>query len=122
WWWPSLMMFGPHDSDSTHSDDSMKWKIKLFSNDELRQEFIDRTVPQADKLNLKIPDENLKWNEEKGHYDFGEINWDEFWNVLKGNGPCNKQRIDDRRNAYENGKWVREAALAHAKKKKTKAA
>lgn len=126
WWWPSLMMFGPTDADSTHSADSMRWKIKLFSNDELRQRFIDMTVPQAEVLGLSIPDPDLKWNEKRGHYDFGTINWDEFYNVIKGNGPCNKQRIETRRKAHEKGTWVREAAVAHAEKrasrKKTAAA
>ncbi len=117
WWWPSLMMFGPTDANSPHSAQSMKWKIKLFSNDELRQRFIDMTVPQAEVLGLTIPDPDLKWNEERGHYDFGEINWDEFYNVIKGNGPCNKQRIETRRKAYDNGAWVREAAVAHAEKR-----
>jgi ring-1,2-phenylacetyl-CoA epoxidase subunit PaaA len=120
WWWPSLMMFGPSDSDSTHSEQSMKWKIKRKSNDELRQQFVDVTVPQADFLGLTIPDSDLKWDEEKGHYDFGEINWDEFWNVVKGNGPCNHQRMKARIEAYENGAWVREAATAHARKKENR--
>lgn len=117
WWWPSLMMFGPADADSTHSADSMRWKIKHFSNDELRQRFVDMTVPQAEILGLTIPDPDLKWNEEKGHYDFGAINWDEFYNVIKGNGPCNKQRLDARRNAHEEGAWVRDAAIAHSQKR-----
>ncbi len=117
WWWPSLMMFGPHDSESTHSEQSMKWKIKRKSNDELRQAFVDATVPQAELIGLKVPDPDLKWNEKRGHYDFGEINWNEFWNVVKGRGPCNKQRLDARRNAWENGAWVREAAMAYAEKK-----
>ncbi|KAB2810214.1 1,2-phenylacetyl-CoA epoxidase subunit PaaA [Phaeocystidibacter luteus] len=116
WWWPSIMMFGPRDEDSPNSAQSMKWKIKRKSNDELRQEFIDKTVPQAEFLGLTIPDPDLKWNEETGHYDFGEINWDEFYQVIKGNGPCNKQRLDDRRNAHEAGEWVREAANAYAEK------
>jgi ring-1,2-phenylacetyl-CoA epoxidase subunit PaaA len=117
WWWPSLMMFGPSDKDSTHSAQSMKWKIKRFSNDELRQRFIDRTVPQADYLGLKIPDPELKWNPDTEHYEFGPIDWDEFWNVVKGNGPCNRQRLEDRQKAHENGAWVREAAMAYAKKR-----
>lgn len=116
WWWPSLMMFGPTDDNSPNSAQSMKWKIKRKSNDELRQEFIDKTVPQAEFLGLTIPDPDLKWNEEKGHYDFGEINWDEFFNVIKGNGPCNKQRLTARVKAHEEGAWVREAANAYAKK------
>jgi ring-1,2-phenylacetyl-CoA epoxidase subunit PaaA len=117
WWWPALMMFGPHDSESTHSDQALKWKIKRKSNDELRQNFVDVTVPQAEYLGLTVPDTDLRWNEERGHYDFGKINWDEFWNVVKGNGPCNLQRIQARTKAYEDGAWVREAALAHAEKK-----
>jgi ring-1,2-phenylacetyl-CoA epoxidase subunit PaaA len=126
WWWPSLMMFGPTDDDSPNSKQSMAWKIKRFSNDELRQAFIDKTVPQAEFLGLTVPDPDLKWNEEKGHYDFGEINWDEFYNVIKGNGPCNKQRLDARNKAHDEGAWVRDAAVAYAekraKKKETKAA
>lgn len=117
WWWPSLMMFGPPDADSTHSADSMRWKIKHFSNDELRQRFVDMTVPQAEVLGLSIPDPDLKWNEERGHYDFGDINWEEFYQVISGNGPCNKQRLEARRKAHEDGSWVREAAIAHAEKR-----
>lgn len=117
WWWPSLMMFGPTDEASTHTEQSMRWGIKRFTNDELRQKFVDATKPQADLLGLTIPDKDLKWNEERGHHDFGKINWEEFFNVIKGNGPCNKQRIDARRAAYDNGAWVREAAAAHAEKK-----
>jgi ring-1,2-phenylacetyl-CoA epoxidase subunit PaaA len=116
-WWPALMMFGPSDADSPHSAQSMKWKIKRFSNDELRQNFVDATVPQAEILGLKIPDDNLKWNEERGHYDFSPINWDEFYQVLAGNGPCNKERVDARRKAKEEGAWVREAANAFASKR-----
>jgi ring-1,2-phenylacetyl-CoA epoxidase subunit PaaA len=116
-WWPSLMMFGPSDADSPHSAQSMKWKIKRFSNDELRQNFVDATVPQAEILGLKIPDENLKWNEKRSHYDFSPINWDEFYQVLAGNGPCNKERIEARRKAKEEGAWVREAANAFASKR-----
>ena len=119
WWWPALMMFGPSDDNSPNSALSMKWKIKRKSNDELRQEFIDKTVPQAEYLGLIIPDPALKWNEERGHYDFGPINWDEFYNVISGNGPCNKQRIEARRKAYEEGRWVREAAAAYSKKRTT---
>ncbi len=118
WWWPSLMMFGPNDDASPHTAQSMKWKIKRFSNDELRQKFVDVCKEQADILGIAIPDPDLKWNEESGHYDFGEINWDEFWNVVKGNGPCNKERLEARIQAHEEGAWVREAALAHAEKKK----
>lgn len=117
WWWPSIMMFGPSDADSPHSAQSIQWKIKRFSNDELRQKFIDVTVEQAAILGLTIPDPDLKWNEERGHYDHGQINWEEFWNVVKGNGPCNKERLDARKKAWEDGAWVREAALAHAKKR-----
>jgi ring-1,2-phenylacetyl-CoA epoxidase subunit PaaA len=119
-WWPSLMMFGPNDDESPNSAQSMKWKIKRLSNDDLRQNFIDATVPQAELIGLKVPDENLKWNEETGHYDFTPINWDEFWQVVNGNGPCNKQRVDARRKAKEEGMWVREAALAFAEKRKKK--
>ena len=120
WWWPSLMMFGPSDKDSVHSAQSMAWKIKRFSNDELRQRFVDMTKPQADILGLTIPDPDLKWNEETGHYDFGPINWDEFWRVVKGGGPCNKDRLKARVDAYENGKWVRDAAVAYAEKQANK--
>jgi len=118
WWWPSLMMFGPEDKDSTHTEQSMRWKIKRFSNDELRQRFVDMTKPQADLLGLTIPDPDLKWNEEKQGYDFGEIDWEEFWQVVKGNGPCNEERVEARRKAWDDGEWVREAAMAHAVKKK----
>lgn len=118
WWWPSLMMFGPHDSDSTHSEQSMKWKIKRFSNDELRQRFVDMIAEQAKVLGLVLPDPDLKWNAERNHYDFGAINWDEFWNVVNGNGPCNRQRLEARKKAWDEGQWVRDAALAHAQKRK----
>ncbi|MEM7291450.1 MAG: Phenylacetic acid catabolic protein, partial [Pseudomonadota bacterium] len=117
WWWPALMMFGPSDSDSPHSAQSMKWKIKRFSNDELRQKFVDATVPQADKIGLKMPDPDLKWNEDRNSYDFGLINWDEFWRVVKGGGPMNAERLATRKRAWEDGEWVREAALAHAEKR-----
>jgi ring-1,2-phenylacetyl-CoA epoxidase subunit PaaA len=117
WWWPSLMMFGPPDAESVHTQQSMRWKIKRHTNDELRQKFIDQTVPQAEHLGLAIPDPDLKWNAETEHYDFGEIDWTEFWEVIKGNGPCNRERIAARRKAYEDGAWVREAALAHAEKR-----
>ncbi|MEO6882389.1 MAG: 1,2-phenylacetyl-CoA epoxidase subunit PaaA [Bacteroidia bacterium] len=120
WWWPSVMMFGPNDEHSPNSAQSMKWKIKRESNDDLRQKFIDRTVAQADLIGLKIPDKDLKWNAEKGHYDFGEINWDEFFNVIKGNGPCNSERLNARKTAHENGAWVRAATKAHAEKKTNK--
>ena len=116
WWWPSLMMFGPGDAESTHSAQSMAWKIKRFSNDELRQKFVDATVPQAEFLGLRMPDDDLKLDEESGHYNFGEINWQEFYDVLAGNGPCNQQRMRVRRAAQDNGAWVREAAAAYAQK------
>ena len=116
WWWPSLMMFGPSDKDSKHSAQSMRWKIKRFSNDELRQRMVDMTVPQAELIGLKMPDPDLKWNEEKGGYDFGEINWDEFYEVIAGNGPCNKERLEVRNKAQNDGAWVREAAMAYAEK------
>lgn len=118
WWWPSLMMFGPKDSESTNSDQSMKWKIKRKTNDELRQQFVDMIAEQIKVLGMKLPDDKLQWNEGKKHYDFGEINWDEFWNVVKGNGPCNKQRLAARNKAHDEGAWVREAANAYAQKKK----
>ena len=117
WWWPSVMMFGPPDGESRHSAQSMQWKIKLFSNDELRQRFVDQTVPQADFIGLKMPDRALKWNADRGHYDFGPIDWDEFYSVVAGNGPCNRERLQARREAHANGAWVREAAMAHAQKK-----
>jgi ring-1,2-phenylacetyl-CoA epoxidase subunit PaaA len=116
-WWPALMMFGPNDDESKHSKQSMKWKIKRLSNDDLRQQFVDVTVSQAEMIGLTIPDPDLKWNEETGHYEFGAINWDEFWQVVEGNGPCNHDRIKARREAKENGMWVREAAMAHAEKR-----
>ena len=117
WWWPSLMMFGPKDSESTNSDQSMKWKIKRKTNDELRQQFVDMIATQIKLLGMVLPDPDLKWNEERQHYDFGEINWDEFWRVVKGNGPCNKQRLTARNKAHDEGAWVREAAIAYAAKK-----
>lgn len=117
WWWPVLMMFGPPDDNSPNSAQSMQWKIKLLSNDELRQRFVDQTVPQAEYLGLKIPDPDLKWNASRNHYDFGAIEWDEFWDVVKGNGPCNRERLEARVAAHEDGAWVREAALAHGAKK-----
>ena len=113
---PALQMFGPPDDDSPNSQQSMKWKIKRFSNDELRQRFVDMIVPQAEALGLTLPDPDLKWNEERGHYDFGELDWDEFMSVIKGNGPCNVQRLQHRREAHDNGAWVREAAAAYAEK------
>ena len=120
WWWPSLMMFGPSDKDSEHSSQNMKWKIKRFTNDELRQRMVDMTVPQAECIGLKMPDNELKWNDETGHHDFGEIDWDEFYNVLAGNGPCNKERLAVRNKAHNDGAWVREGAVAYAEKKKRK--
>jgi ring-1,2-phenylacetyl-CoA epoxidase subunit PaaA len=122
WWWPSMMMFGPSDAESTNSEKSMLWKIKRQSNDELRQRFVDATVDQARILGVTLPDPDLKWNEERGHHDFGTINWDEFWNVVKGNGPCNKQRLKARVDAHEKGQWVRDAAMAYAEKRKKKVA
>ncbi|OYZ52322.1 MAG: 1,2-phenylacetyl-CoA epoxidase subunit A, partial [Sphingobacteriia bacterium 24-36-13] len=117
WWWPSLMMFGPKDDESPNTIQSMKWKIKRFSNDELRQKFVDVCAEQVKVLGFTLPDNDLKWNEERGHYDFGAINWDEFWQVVQGNGPCNKERLDARKKAWEEGAWVRDAALAYANKK-----
>lgn len=122
WWWPSLMMFGPNDAESAHSAQSMAWKIKRESNDELRQKFIDRTVQQAEVIGLRIPDPELKWNDDTGHYDHGPIDWEEFWSVVKGNGPCNKARLEARNKAHDEGAWVREAALAYAAKRKNKVA
>ena len=118
WWWPSVMMFGPSDANSTHSAQSMQWKIKRNSNDELRQKFVDQSVPQAEYLGLTLPDPDLKWNEARGHYDFGEIDWDEFYQVISGNGPCNHERLSARIRAHEDGAWVREAALAYADKQR----
>ncbi|MBU6306655.1 MAG: 1,2-phenylacetyl-CoA epoxidase subunit A [Bacteroidetes bacterium] len=120
WWWPALMMFGPRDSESTNSDVSMKWKIKRKSNDELRQQFVDMIAEQVKLLNMTLPDAQLRYNENTKHYDFGEINWDEFWQVVKGNGPCNKERLAARKKAWEEGRWVREAATAYAAKQKQK--
>lgn len=120
WWWPSLMMFGPPDAESKHSSQSMAWKIKRKSNDELRQNFVDATVPQAKLLGLSIPDDDLEWSDEKQGYHFGEIDWDEFWNVVKGNGPCNKERLEARKKAWDDGEWVREAAHAFAEKQARK--
>ena len=116
-WWPSLMMFGPNDAESKHTEQSVRWKIKRHTNDELRQMFVDATVPQAELIGLTVPDKDLKWNEATGHYDFGTPDWSEFWEVVKGNGPCNKDRIDTRRKAKEDGAWVREAAMAYAEKR-----
>ena len=122
WWWPSLMMFGPSDAESVNSAQSSKWRIKLFSNDELRQRMVDQTVPQAEFLGLTVPDPDLKWNEETGHYDFGSIDWAEFNEVLKGNGPCNRERLRTRVKAWEDGAWFREALVAHADKQVAKSA
>ena len=116
WWWPSVAMFGPPDTDSIHGSQNAAWKIKRFSNDELRQRFIDMTVKQAEALGLTIPDPDLKFNAESGHWEIGEIDWDDFWKVVKGDGPCNRQRLAHRRKAHDDGAWVREAALAHAAK------
>ena len=116
WWWPSLMMFGPHDAESAHSAKSMQWKLKRESNDQLRQEFVDQTVPQAECIDLKMPDPDLSWNEDRGHYDFGEIDWDEFWQVVSGNGPCNRQRLTHHIKAQQDGAWVREAMRAYKEK------
>jgi len=115
-WWPALMMFGPNDADSPNSKKSMDYRVKRESNDDLRQRFIDVTVSQAEFLGLKVPDENLKWNEERQHYDFGDLPWDEFMEVLKGNGPCNKKRLETKRNAQKEHSWVKEAAIAFAEK------
>ncbi len=117
WWWPTLMMFGPKDEESSNSELSMKWRIKRFSNDELRQRFVDVSIPQIEFLGLTVPDPDLKFNEETGHYSFGEIDWDEFWDVVKGKGPCNKERLDARRDAHNEGAWVREAAMAYQEKR-----
>ncbi len=122
WYWPAVMMFGPSDADSVHSAQSMRWKIKRFSNDELRQRFIDMIAEQVKVLGLTLPDPDLKWNAERGHYDHGPIDWEEFWNVVNGNGPCNRERLRARREAWEKGAWVREAALAYAEKKARRSA
>lgn len=121
YWWPALMMFGPSDEHSPNSAQSMAWKIKRFSNDELRQKFVDNTVPQVLQLGLEVPDPDLKFNEETGHYEFGEIDWHEFNEVIAGRGPCNHERIEARRKAWENGKWVRDAAVVYAKKQQLEA-
>ena len=116
------MMFGPPDAESPNTEQSVRWRIKRLTNDELRQKFVDVTVEQAKVLGLDMPDKDLKYNEASGHYDFGAINWEEFWNVVKGNGPCNKQRLDTRKKAWAEGQWVRDAATAHAAKRKERAA
>ena len=121
WWWPSLMMFGPSDTDSVHTAQSMAWKIKQNTNDELRQKFVDQTVPQAQFLGLRVPDDDLVWNEEKGGYDFGEPDWDEFFDVIKGNGPCNRQRLEARVKAWDDGAWYREGLMAHQEKREAAA-
>ena len=120
WWWPSIMMFGPHDKDSNRSEKALNWKIKRESNDSLRQSFIDKTVPQAELIGLKVPDDKLKWNEKTNHYEFGDIDWEEFWNVVNGKGLCNKERIEHHKKAHNEGEWVREAAVAYSEKKLNK--
>jgi ring-1,2-phenylacetyl-CoA epoxidase subunit PaaA len=122
WWWPSLMMFGPPDADSPNTAQSMRWRIKRETNDELRQKFVDITVPQADYLGLKVPDADLKWNEEKGGYDFGEVDWEEFYAVVRGEGPVAKERMEARRKAWDDGTWVRDAAAAHEEKRRARKA
>tara|TARA_S200000501_G_scaffold369719_1_gene409656 strand:+ start:427 stop:1407 length:981 start_codon:yes stop_codon:yes gene_type:complete len=123
WWWPSVMMFGPSDVDSTNTEDSVKWKIKRYTNDELRQKFVDAIVPQAEKIGLTIPDNDLKWdkkrNEGAGGYAYGKIDWDEFWRVIRGDGPMNNERLEAKQRAWDEGNWVRAAAQAHALKKQT---
>jgi len=119
-WYPALMMFGPSDKDSVHSAQSMKWRIKMNTNDELRQKFVDETVPQANYLGLSVPDPALRWNEETGHYDFSEPDWSEFFDIIQGNGPCNAERIGVRQKAWDDGAWVREAMIAHAEKKRSR--
>ncbi len=119
-WWPALMMFGPADGNSPNSEELIRWKVKKYSNDELRQRFIDRTIPQAENIGLTIPDKELKWDEESRHYSHGEINWEEFYNVINGRGICNKERMKSRRDSHNNGAWVREAASAYARKKASK--
>ncbi|MDB5856108.1 MAG: paaA [Herminiimonas sp.] len=122
WWWPSLMMFGPSDAESVNSAQSAQWRIKLFSNDELRQKMVDQSVPQAEYLGLTVPDPKLKWNAETGHYEFGDIDWAEFHNVIKGNGPCNRDRLRARVKAWEDGEWFRDGLSAHAEKATQRAA
>jgi len=118
WWWPTLMMFGPNDSDSPNSAELIKWGVKTKTNDELRQSFVDRSVMEAEAIGLKLPDPDLTYNDESGHWEFGDIPWDEFWSVVKGDGPMNRERMKARRKAYEEGEWVREAAMEYARKKK----
>ena len=122
WWWPSLMMFGPHDAESAHTAKSMQWKLKRESNDQLRQKFVDQAVPQAEFIGLKMPDPDLTWNEDRGHYDFGKIDWDEFWRVVSGNGPCNRQRLAHHIKAQEDGAWVRDAMHAYKQKHRVESA
>jgi len=121
WWWKCLAMFGPPDADSPHSAQAQQWGIKRISNDDLRQKFVDATVPQAKVLGVTLPDPDLKWNEARQHYDFGQIDWKEFWSTVEGNGPCNKERLATRVKAHKNGQWVRDAALAHAQKQQARA-
>ena len=121
WWWPSVMMFGPNDDASPHTAQSMRWKIKRFTNDELRQKFVDVCAEQIKLLGMRLPDPDLKWNAEREHYDFGAIDWEEFRQVISGNGPCNKERLAVRVQAHADGEWVREAAVAHAMKNKKEA-
>ena len=118
WWWKCLAMFGPPDADSPNSAQGMRWGIKRISNDDLRQKFVDATIPQAEVLGVTVPDPDLKWNADRGHYDFGAIDWDEFWATVNGNGPCNRERLATRVKAWDEGQWVREAAVAHANKNK----
>ena len=117
WWWPAVMMLGPSDDQSPNSEQLMRWKVKMESNDAIRERFIDRTVPQAEFIGLKVPDKDMKFDEKTGHYTHGKINWDEFFDVIKGNGPCNAKRLKDRVDADKKGKWVREAAVAYATKR-----
>ena len=121
WWWKCLAMFGPPDSDSPHSAQGMRWGIKRISNDDIRQKFVDATVQQAEVLGVRLPDPDLKWNETRGHYDYGQIDWDEFWQTVNGHGPCNRERLATRVRAHENGQWVRDAALAYAEKQRQRA-
>lgn len=120
WWWPTLMMFGPHDEDSPNSEELIKWGVKTKTNDELRQDFVDRSVMEAEAIGVTLPDPKLEYNEKTGHWEFGEIHWDEFWSVIKGDGPMNRERMKARRKAYEEGAWVREAAMEYTRKKKLK--
>ncbi|WP_040482156.1 1,2-phenylacetyl-CoA epoxidase subunit PaaA [Luminiphilus syltensis] len=120
WWWPAMMMFGPHDGESAHSAQSMKWKIKRRSNDDLRQQWVDQAVQQAHAIGLEVPDDDLTWNEERGHYDFGPIDWDEFNRVIAGDGPCNRQRLAHHKKAHDDGAWVREAMSAYDAKRRAK--